>query len=84
MNNLNCTLHKLKKLINKWNINLTEFWKAVQSSWKTDELGVSSSLHFFLIDCSVLEKSDMYLEQAQLKQALSIVSNKVQKCFFYK
>lgn len=44
---------------------LTEFWKEVQSSWKTDELGTSSSLHFFLIDCSVVEKSDTYLEDAQ-------------------
>lgn len=43
--------------------HLTEFWKAVQSSWNTDELGVSSSLHFFLIDCSVVEKSDTYLKE---------------------
>lgn len=45
------------------NINLTQFWKDVQSSWKTNEPGLSSILHFFLIDCNVVEKSDTYLEK---------------------
>lgn len=30
--------------------HLTEFWKAVQSSVNTSDVGVSSSLYFFLID----------------------------------
>ena len=52
---------KNKQTRKKKNSNLTEFWKAVQSSWKTAELDVSSSLHFFRIDWSVVEKSDTYL-----------------------
>lgn len=47
----------------KQNIYLTQFWKAVQSSWNKNEPGLSSSLHFFLIDCNVVEKSDTYLEK---------------------
>lgn len=43
--------------------DLTEFWKAVQSSWNTDDPDVSSKLHFFLTDCSVVEKSDTYLNK---------------------
>lgn len=39
----------------------TEFWNAVQSSWKRESDGISSSLHFIRIDCSVFVKSDVYL-----------------------
>lgn len=44
----------------------TEFWNAVQSSWKRESDGISSSLHFFRIDCSVLVKSDVYLKRQEL------------------
>lgn len=45
--------------------HLTEFWKAVQSSVNTSEVGVSSSLYFFLMDRSVMEKSDTYLRERE-------------------
>lgn len=47
--------------------HLTEFWKAVQSSVNTSEVGVSSNLYFFLIDWSVTEKSDTYLRKKENK-----------------
>lgn len=47
----------------KTHTHLTEFWKAVQSSMNTSEVGVSSNLYFFLIDWSVTEKSDTYLKE---------------------
>lgn len=35
---------------------LTEFWKAVQSSWNSELGGMSSSLHFFRMDWRALVK----------------------------
>lgn len=49
----------------------TEFWNAVQSSWKRESDGISSSLHFFRIDCNVFVKSEVYLQwQMEKRQAL--------------
>lgn len=64
---------QLQRLWFETQTDRTEFWKAVQSSWKTEELGVSSSLHFFLIDWSVVEKSDTYLHIVKGKYHTNVI-----------